>query len=242
MSHEDHPDGRLRLATLLLAAVAVAAIDSLAALLSLLLGSVATLSFLTLRGKLPIDGLLQRLAVANIFVLWIWLTVAIDWPTLGVSGAGALLAGQITLRVNLLVLGVHGLLSRMNGIALARALVGLGLPPSLGALVALTVRTLRLLGDTQQRLTRAMRARAYVSRVGWRSLQVTGQRVAWLLLHALLRSERLALGWRARGASAWHWPTRRAAPWKSLPKADWLLLLAVVAAMLLALTTDQVLR
>lgn len=234
MSHEHHPDGRLRLAAVLLVSIAATTIQPLTTLSLLLFFSLLAASTIILRGSLSLHQLAKRLAAINVFVLWIWLVTAIDWPEISVNDRGILLAAQITLRVNIIAISASVLLDRMSGIDLARAMVGLGLPQSLGALVALAIRAIAHLAETRARLEQAMRARAYQPKVGWRSLQVSSQMVAWLIIHALVRSERLELGLRSRGASSMHWPTRRHGHWNSLPWTEWAMLGGIASGIAVA--------
>ena len=127
------------------------------------------------RKALSWPALLRRLAAVNLFVVGVWLTVPIHWPSLALHDAGIALAWQITLRVNVIALAASLLLARMSGIELARAVTGLGLPASLGALLAQAVRSIALLAETHARLTRAMRARGYRADFGWRSVRVSAQ-------------------------------------------------------------------
>jgi len=152
----------------------------------------------------------------------------VNWRYMAIDAAGALLATQMSLRVNIVTLAASLLLARMSGVELGRAAVGLGLPNALGALLAQVARQVSLLSETKTRLERAMRARAYRSALGFRSLQVSAQMVAWLIIHALARSERISLGLRSRGMSSTRWPTRESTAWRALPKADWSTLGAVI--------------
>jgi cobalt/nickel transport system permease protein len=235
MSHEHRPDGRLRVAATLLVGVATAMIDSIDTLLILLFIFVVAAIIVVFRDNPALRPLINRLAVVNIFVLWIWLTIPVNWPALEWNDGGIAMALKLSLRINLIALAVGILLIRMNGIDFARAVVGLGLPQSLGTLIALSVRSISLLENTRARLTQAMRARAYRARVSFRTLRVSSQLVAWLIVHALVRSERIRLGLTARGYTTTRWPTRQHSHWHSLPVSEWALLIGVVTTLVLAL-------
>lgn len=240
MSHDHRPDGRLRLAAALLVSVTAALtreLDSLTIMLGLTL---LAIPFAVRHAQLSVNDLAQRLLAVNLFVLAIWLTVPLDWATLSLRTDRVHLAAQLSLRVNLLVVSVTLLLTGMNGIELARAAIALGVPRSLGALLALAVRQIALLSSTRVRLERAMRARAYRPRLGWRTLEVSAQLVAWLIIHALVRSERLEMGLKVRGATASSWPTRPPSHWHALPRSEWLLLLGVALALVLALALPRI--
>jgi len=235
MSHEHRPDGRLRVAATLLVGVATAMIESIDTLLILLSIFFVAAIIVVFRDKLVLRPLIKRLAVVNIFVLWIWLTIPMNWPALEWNDGGIAMALILSLRINLIALAVGVLLIRMNGIDFARAVVGLGLPQSLGTLIALSVRSIALLENTRARLSQAMRARAYRATVSFRTLRVSSQLVAWLIVHAMVRSERIRLGLAARGYTTTRWPTRQHSHWHSLPISEWALLIGVVTALVLAL-------
>lgn len=228
MSHEHRADGRLRLAAALSISLAAAFTQS-AITLTLMLG-------LALAAAVLVDRqVLRRLFTANVIVLAIWLTVPFDWRSLNWREEGLALATLMSLRVNVIVLSAGLLLARMNGIEFARAAVALGLPNSLGLLLALAVRQIALLAEMRARLEIAMRARGYRARLGWRTLRVSAQWVAWLLVHALVRAERQDLGLRARGLTAASWSTRRPSPWGALPRREWQLFALVAAAIVVTL-------
>lgn len=234
MSHEHRPDGRLRLAAALLIGFAVSLIRSIDTLLILTIFSAAAAVTTSVRDESFPRILLKRLAIVNFFVVWIWVTIPIDWLTLTWRESGAELALQLTLRINVIALAVSTLLSRMSGIDLARAAVGLGVPQSLGTLLALAVRSIALLEVTRSRLEQAMRARAYRATASLRTIRVSAQLVSWLIVHALVRSERIRVGLTARGYTTMRWPTRQHSHWHSLPMSEWLLFFGVVAAIVLA--------
>jgi cobalt/nickel transport system permease protein len=234
MSHDPRPDGRLRLVATLLVGISAALLRSVEALTFMLLIAVVAAIAVTARKALSWPALLRRLAAVNVFALGIWLTVPIDWRALALHDAGILLASQITLRINVIALSASLLLARMSGIDLARAVTGLGLPASLGALLAMAVRSVALLAETHARLERAMRARGYRKRFGWRSVRASARLATSLLVHAFVRSERISLGLRARGLSMTRWPARTGAPWRSLPRSEWALLAGVGASVVLA--------
>jgi cobalt/nickel transport system permease protein len=234
MSHEHRPDGRLRLAAALLVGFTVSLIRSIDTLLILTLFATVAAVVITVRDEEFPRILLKRLAIVNFFVAWIWITLPIDWLTLSWRTSGSELALQLTLRINVIALTVSTLLSRMSGIDLARAAVGLGVPQSLGTLLALAVRSIVLLDSTRSRLEQAMRARAYRATVSLRTIRVSAQLVSWLIVHALVRSERIRVGLTARGYTTTRWPTRQHSHWHALPISEWLLFFGVVAAIVLA--------
>jgi cobalt/nickel transport system permease protein len=228
MSHVHQPDGRLRLAAVLLVSVATALTQALSSLCAMLFIALLTMMIIAAADKTLIENVGRRLLRVNAFLVIVWITSSVNWRYLAIDEVGTLLATQMSLRVNIVTLAASLLLVRMTGVDLGRAAVGLGLPSALGALLAQVARQVSLLSETKMRLDRAMRARAYRSAFGFRSLHVSAQMVAWLIIHALARSERISLGFRARGMSPTRWPVRESTAWRALPKADWSILGSVI--------------
>jgi cobalt/nickel transport system permease protein len=240
MSHEHRADGRLRLAAALLVSI-VAALSQSLDTLSIMLGFALLAALLLAATRAGVGkSLIRRMLTVNVIVIAIWLTVPIDWPTLAWHDEGIVLATQMSLRINVITLAVSMLLMQMSGIDLARAAIALGLPQSLGTLLALAVRQIAVLAETRNRLEQAMRARAYRARVGWRTLRVSAQLVAWLIVHAIVRAERFELGLKARGLTATRWPTRRSSPWRSLPGSEWALLCGLALALTMAVWLPRI--
>ncbi|ENO84743.1 energy-coupling factor transporter transmembrane component T family protein, partial [Thauera linaloolentis] len=148
--------------------------------------------------------LLGRLLAVNGFVAMLWLTLPWQFGADGIaaSAAGRELALQISLRTNAIALCCLGLLSGLDAFAIGRAAAGLGLPPKMARLLTLTVRYFDLLAASRQRIERAMQARGFRPGMNRRTLRVHAQLVALLLVHAMLRAERVGLALRARGFRA----------------------------------------
>lgn len=199
---------RLRLLLALLGSVAIAGLHTPWALgTALLLGGLALAGALVC-GAAP-GALLRRVLAVNLFVALLWLTLpwqlttapAGDWH-LALSPEGVHLAQSISLRSNAVALWCLGWLAGLDAFAIARAAAGLGLPHKLARLLGLTVRYFSLLDDCRRRIERAMRARGFRPGFNLRTVQVTAQLVALLLVHAMLRAERVGVAMRARGFGA----------------------------------------
>lgn len=235
MSHEHRPDRRLRVAALLLLAFSVALIRSIDTLFILTAFSGAAAVIAVIYKSISLTALIKRIFVINFFVFWIWVTLPIDWPTPRISPEGVALALELTLRINVIALSGSVLLVHMSGIDFARAIVALGLPQTLGTLLALSLRSIALLENTRARLEQAMRARAYRASFSIRTIRVSAQLVASLIVHALVRGERIRLGMMARGYTTLRWPTRQHSHWHALPLSEWAAFFAVIAALAIAL-------
>jgi len=190
-----------RLLSALLGSLGIALLTDTAELLAACaLGGVALLLALLLR-QAPTGVLLRRWATLNLFVACVWLSLPwqLDAEGLRLSSEGIEAAVHISLRGNAAGLLCIALLAGLDGFAVAAAAARLGLPPRLARLLALTVRYLTLMHDTRARLQRAMQARGFRPRCDRRTCEVLALQVALILVHALLRAERVDLALRARG-------------------------------------------
>ena len=153
------------------------------------------------RRRDPYFPYLKRWLVFNIFTLLLWATlswrIGADGVELNPSGMDTALL--ISLRMNLLLFFLWLLLWKMNDAVLVQAIGKLPLPPKLIWLFVLTVRYIALLGELQQKMDLAMRARGYRTGLNRRTLYVTAQRVALLLVHALLKAETAQIALKCRG-------------------------------------------
>ena len=154
------------------------------------------------RSRDPYFPYLKRWLVFNIFTLLLWVTlswrIGADGVELNPSGMDTALL--ISLRMNLLLFSLWLLLWKMNDAVLVQAIGKLPLPPKLIWLFVLTVRYIALLGELRQKMDLAMRTRGYHAGCNQRTLYVvTAQRVALLLVHALLKAETAQIALKCRG-------------------------------------------
>ena len=144
---------------------------------------------------------LKRWLVFNGFTLLLWATLSwrISMGGIELHPEGMETALLISLRMNLLLFSVWLLLWKMNDAVLVQAIGKLPLPPKFIWLFVLTVRYIALLGELRQKMDLAMRARGYHGGCNRRTLYVTAQRVALLLVHALLKAETAQIALKCRG-------------------------------------------
>ncbi|MCK3658032.1 ABC transporter permease [Pasteurellaceae bacterium Pebbles2] len=143
----------------------------------------------------------KRWGILQLFNLFMWLTMSwrlgesgIEWNTQGIHTA--LL---ISLRMNALLFSVWLLLWKISDSLLVQALAKLPLPRKLISLLVLTVRYIALLGELQQKMDMAMRARGYQAKFNWRTMQYTSQQVALLLIKAMAKAEMAEYALKSRG-------------------------------------------
>lgn len=144
---------------------------------------------------------LKRWFALVIFIALMW--AALSWQ-IGENGIelnfqGIELAEKLSLRTHLLLISLWLFLWNINDAVLVQAIGKLPLPEKLIQLFVLTVRYIALLGELRQKMDIAMRARGFRPRLNRRTLYVTAQSVALLLIHALLKAETAQMALKCRG-------------------------------------------
>ena len=144
---------------------------------------------------------LKRWLALIIFIVLMWATLS--WK-IGENGIelnfqGIELAEKLSLRTHLLLISLWLFLWNINDAVLVQAMGKLPLPEKLIQLFVLTVRYIALLGELRQKMDIAMRARGFRPGLNRRTLYVTAQSVALLLIHALLKAETAQMALKCRG-------------------------------------------
>ena len=144
---------------------------------------------------------LKRWFALIIFIVLMWATLS--WK-IGENGIelnfqGIELAEKLSLRTHLLLISLWLFLWNINDAVLVQAIGKLPLPEKLIQLFVLTVRYIALLGELRQKMDIAMRARGFRPGLNRRTLYVTAQSVALLLIHALLKAETAQMALKCRG-------------------------------------------
>lgn len=144
---------------------------------------------------------LKRWFALVIFIALMWATLS--WQ-IGENGIelnfqGIELAEKLSLRTHLLLISLWLFLWNINDAVLVQAIGKLPLPEKLIQLFVLTVRYIALLGELRQKMDIAMRARGFRPRLNRRTLYVTAQSIALLLIHALLKAETAQMALKCRG-------------------------------------------
>ncbi len=162
---------------------------------------------ITVIDKQPAVPLLKRLAVANFFILFIWLTVPLTMPgeslvslgPLAWSKEGARLALAVTSKCNAILLIFFALVS---GISLSRigcALEQLRAPPKLVFLFLFTCRYVYVIGEEWQRLQTAAKLRGFVPRNSLHTYRTIGNMLGLTFVNAVDRSRRIYEAMQLRG-------------------------------------------
>ena len=160
-----------------------------------------SLFFISLQfSQKPFLPYLKRWFALIIFIALMWVTLS--WQ-IGENGIefnfqGIELAEKLSLRTHLLLISFWLFLWNINDAVLVQAIGKLPLPEKLIQLFVLTVRYIALLGELRQKMDIAMRARGFRPRLNRRTLYVTAQSVALLLIHALLKAEMAQMALKCR--------------------------------------------
>lgn len=144
---------------------------------------------------------LKRWFALIIFIALMWATLSWKIRENGIelNFQGIELAEKLSLRTHLLLISLWLFLWNINDTVLVQAIGKLPLPEKLIQLFVLTVRYIALLGELRQKMDIAMRARGFRPGLNRRTLYVTAQSVALLLIHALLKAETAQMALKCRG-------------------------------------------
>lgn len=144
---------------------------------------------------------LKRWFALIIFIALMWATLSwkIGGNGIELNFQGIELAEKLSLRTHLLLISLWLFLWNINDAVLVQAIGKLPLPEKLIQLFVLTVRYIALLGELHQKMDIAMRARGFRPGLNRRTLYVTAQSVALLLIHALLKAETAQMALKCRG-------------------------------------------
>lgn len=206
-------DPRARLIMAAVFAVAVAMLrHSLPALAALAMAAAVLLA-----SKPPWRTAAHRLAVVNVFILFLWLTVPLTMPgqsmlTIGpftLSQPGVELAWLVTLKSNAILIVFLALVASMDTPAIGHALGRLGLPAKLVFLFLFTYRYLHVIADEWQRLRTAARLRGFVPRTGLHTYRTFGHLLAMVLVNSHDRSGRVYQAMLLRGFAGQFFSVRR---------------------------------
>lgn len=141
----------------------------------------------------------RRLALVNVFVLFLWLIVPLTaggellthWGPLEVSRRGVDLALLVTLKANAVFLLFQALLNGMEAPVAGQALEHLHVPVKLVFLMLFTFHFLQVLLEEWERLGTAARLRGFVARTSMHSYRTIGYQLGMVLVRGLDRSRRV---------------------------------------------------
>lgn len=227
-------------ARLIMAAVFAVAVATLRAPCPALAGlTVAVIALLA--SNPPWMIALRRLAVVNLFIVFLWLTVPLTMPgepiltlgPVGLSRPGIELAWLVTLKSNAIVIAFLALVASMDSPTIGHALGRLGLPSKLVFLFLFTYRYLHVIADEWQRLRTAARLRGFVPCTGIHTYRTVGHLLAMVLVNSFDRSGRVYQAMLLRGFAGRFVSVRRfrSKPRDMVVTLGWIAALSAVTAM-----------
>ena len=196
-------DPRLRLAAAATFASVVAVSYDPAALVAAL--AVAVL--LAALARLPARVVAARLLVVNGLVVLLWVMLPFTLPgesllrvgPLSASREGVLLAAQVTLKSNAIVLAFMSLVATLPPATIGHALHRMRVPDKIVHLLLMTYRYIFVLEEEYQRLARAARIRGFRAGTDLHTYRTYAYLVGMLFVRAADRAERVRNAMLCRG-------------------------------------------
>lgn len=196
-------DPRIRLVSVFGYSIVVALLSSFQALIVAVFASL----FLVLLPQLDAREIVKRMLIVNSFNLLLWLVLPLTfqgYPVLTTGPltlylSGILLAGQITLKSNAILMALIALLATMSFSTLGNALHWLRVPHKIVNLLLVTYRYIFLLEQEYERLIRAARIRAFRPSSNLHSYRTYAYIVGMLFIRSFMRAERVYNAMLCRG-------------------------------------------
>lgn len=184
---------------LLLAAMGAAICFSLVRAMPVAWACLFLAAILAAAGRPNLPLLCKRLAVANVFIAFLWLTVPLTVPgesagTLGplsFSREGVALALSVTVKCNAILLVFLTLAADMSLPLVGAALDRLRVPPKLVFLFLCTCRHIHVIGEEWQRLRTSASLRGFVPSTSMHTYRTVGNMLGLTVVNSLDRSRRI---------------------------------------------------
>lgn len=157
----------------------------------------------------PMRPVLRRLAVVNVFIAFLWLTVPLTsggdviaaWGPLEVSRAGVLLTLLVTIKSNAIVMTFLALVATMDSPTIGYALERLRFPSKLVFLFLFTYRYLHVIADEWHKLHGAARLRGFAPKTNMHTYRTFSNMLGMVFVHSFDRSVRVYEAMILRGFS-----------------------------------------
>lgn len=196
-------DPRIRLVSAAAYSFVVALSHELQTLAAALVLSMVLLSL----ARLQVREVCKRLAVANGLVVLLWLVIPFTFPgetlfrigPLHASRQAIVLAAQITLKSNAILLAFIPLVATMPLATLGHALNRLRFPDKIVHLLLMTYRYVFVLDREYQRLMRAVKIRGFQPATNLHTYRTYAYMVGMLFVRAAARAERVQQAMLCRG-------------------------------------------
>ena len=158
----------------------------------------------------PMRPVLRRLAVVNVFIAFLWLTVPLTsggdviaaWgPLEGQPRGGAADPASVTIKSNAIVMTFLALVATMDSPTIGYALERLRFPSKLVFLFLFTYRYLHVIADEWHKLHGAARLRGFAPKTNMHTYRTFGNMLGMVFVHSFDRSVRVYEAMILRGFS-----------------------------------------
>ncbi|MCC8193425.1 MAG: cobalt ECF transporter T component CbiQ [Deltaproteobacteria bacterium] len=147
----------------------------------------------------PLVPLLRRLAAANFFIAFLWVTVPLTMPgetltslgPLAVSREGVALAASVTVKCNAIVLCFLALTANLDAPIIGCSLERLGIPAKLVFLFLFTCRYIHVIGEEWRTLQTAARLRGFLPATTAHTYRTIGNMLGLTIINSIDRSQRI---------------------------------------------------
>lgn len=176
---------------------------------SVLIPALVLSSILIVISRIRIQQVLKRLVIVNTLILLLWLLLPFTFKgeTLAHIGSfaiyrpGVILAAQITVKSNAILLAFIALIATMSLATLGHALHRLGVPEKIVQLLLMTYRYVFVIEQEYQRLIRAAKVRGFRPGTNANTYRTYSYVIGMLFVRAAARAERVHQAMLCRGFS-----------------------------------------
>ena len=162
---------------------------------------------LVIMAQLPMGHVVKRMALVNIFNLFLWLFLPFTYGgsdhwqlgPLMLSHEGIALAGLVTLKANAILFCFLALVATSPVVTMAYALQRMGVPVKLVHLLLFTFRYIHVIEQERQRLLSAAVVRGFTPKADLHTYRTYAYLVGMLLVKSFARSQRVYEAMLCRG-------------------------------------------
>lgn len=196
-------DPRIRLSFTILYAIVVA----LSYRFSVLIAALMLSAVLLVISQVSFREVLKRIATVNALILLLWLVMPFTFngevltriASFTVYRPGVVLAAQITLKSNAILLAFIALIATMSFATLGHAMHRLGVPEKIVHLVLMTYRYIFVIEQEYLRLVRAAKIRGFRPATNVHTYRTYAYVIGMLFVRAAARAERVHQAMLCRG-------------------------------------------
>jgi len=174
---------------------------------SVLIGALILSSILIVISRVNIREVLRRMVIVNALILLLWLVLPFTFNgevltrigSFAIYRPGVVLAAQITLKSNAIVLAFIALIATMSLATLGHALHRLGVPEKIVHLLLMTYRYIFVIEQEYLRLMRAAKIRGFRPGTNANTYRTYSYVIGMLFVRAAARAERVQQAMLCRG-------------------------------------------